>query len=203
MQQNMQDQPRAERIEALLQEIASLPDSRLQATVEELVQELLAMYGEGLAHILDLMARSRTAGPALVEALAEDELVGSLLLLHGLHPLDIEARMVRAIHKLEPTLKAHACTLELLSLAEGRASLRLVAHNQGCPSALSELRTSIEEALLQAVPDLEHVQLEPAAGPKKPAALPLTYVPPKQHRRGSLSATQKPAEDSVDHIQMR
>ena len=63
MQQDQQEHlRRAERIEMLIQEVNELPDSRARATVEELVQALLDMYGEGLSHILELTARSEASG---------------------------------------------------------------------------------------------------------------------------------------------
>ena len=108
MQQELQDrQRRAERIEILIQEVAEFPDSRARATTDELVQALLDMYGEGLARILELTAQSETSGHALIETFTKDDLLSSLFLLHGLHPVDVETRIARALVEVRPYLKSH------------------------------------------------------------------------------------------------
>src|SRR5579859_4645535 len=96
-QEAREDQRQAARIEELVQEVASFPDPRARATAEELVQTLLDMYGEGLARLLEITASTEASGLALIDAFASDDLLGSLFLLHGLHPLDIETRVIQAL----------------------------------------------------------------------------------------------------------
>jgi len=56
----------------------------------EMVQALLDLYGEGLARtIAPLDAETR-------RAVADDELVAHLLLLHDLHPVPVETRVHEA-----------------------------------------------------------------------------------------------------------
>src|SRR3974377_1552365 len=103
MQQDQREhQLRAERIEMLIQEITELPDARVRATVEELVQALLDMYGEGLSRILKLTAHSEASGNDLIKTFTKDDLLSSLLLLHDLHPEDIETRVDRALVEVRP-----------------------------------------------------------------------------------------------------
>src|SRR5213082_2432546 len=98
MPQKAQEHRRlAARIETLVQEVAAFPDPHARATTEELIQALLDMYGEGLARILELTAQSEASGHALIETFAGDELVSSLFLLHGLHPIDLGTRIARAL----------------------------------------------------------------------------------------------------------
>ena len=54
------------------------------------------MYGEGLSRLLERTADTEASGITLIESFADDDLLGSLLFLHGLHPIDIETRIVRA-----------------------------------------------------------------------------------------------------------
>src|SRR5256712_13067666 len=108
MQQDLQEhQRRAARMEALIQEVATFPDPQARATTEELIQALLDMYGEGLARMLELTAQSEASGYALIETLASDDLLSSLFLLHGIHPIDIETRIVQALDEVRPYLKSH------------------------------------------------------------------------------------------------
>ncbi len=140
-----------ERIESV---VAEHPESA------ELVQLLMHLYGAGLGRIVEIAAQSAT--PGLLERLASDKLVGSLLLLHDLHPEDAETRLRRALHRVERRLESHR--LVLVGLAEGVANIR-VEHNGGGQPPPS-LAGWIESAAFEAAPDLEGVRIEgaPASG---------------------------------------
>ena len=62
------------------------------AAAEELVGLLVGLYGDGLGRIVAVLGEQGEAGEAMLAKLADDPLVESLLLLHGLHPLDVDAR---------------------------------------------------------------------------------------------------------------
>jgi Fe-S cluster biogenesis protein NfuA/nitrite reductase/ring-hydroxylating ferredoxin subunit len=170
---------RAARIEALLDEIASLPDPALRARVAEIVQGLLALYGEGLRRMLAIVERDgRTAGVHLLEAFARDELIAHLLLLHDLHPVDVETRVARALEEVRPYLQSHGGNVELLGVDGGVARLRLQGSCHGCPSSTMTLQLAIEEAIRKAAPDLEGIDVEGvSAPPPKPAGfVPATSI---------------------------
>src|SRR5689334_3324392 len=106
------------RVEALLQELESSPDPSIRSRAEELVGSLVQLYGDALTRIVAAM--HETAAPEhLLEQLAEDELVASLLILHGLHPLTTEARIERALGKVRPYLGSHGGNVELVGLRDG------------------------------------------------------------------------------------
>jgi Fe-S cluster biogenesis protein NfuA len=184
MQQNMRErQQRAARIEALIQEIAEFPDPRARATTEELVQALVDMYGEGLARMLEMIAQSEAPGSALIAEFAHDDLVGSLLLLHGLHPVAIETRIAQALDGVRPYLKAHGCSVEFVTIANGVAHLRLVGGAcSGCSSSISALRQAVEEAIYNAAPDLDGLQIEEVSDQPARSGIPVRFVPPRRRR---------------------
>src|SRR5437764_13886806 len=98
MPQEVQEHRRlAARIERLVQEVAAFPDPQARATSEELVQALLDMYGEALARLLELTAQTEASGLALIDTFVGDDLLSSLFLLHGLHPLELETRIMQAL----------------------------------------------------------------------------------------------------------
>jgi hypothetical protein len=53
--------------------------------------------------------------------LTADPLVESLLLLHGLHPLDVDARIQRALERVRPNLGSHAGGVRYLGVTDGVA----------------------------------------------------------------------------------
>jgi Fe-S cluster biogenesis protein NfuA len=154
---------RLERLEALLQQVEQFPDSQLRDRVREIVQAILDLHGIGLERILEQIAHGEETRLALIETLARDELVGSLLLLHGLHPADLETRVRQALDKVRPYLVSHGGNVELLDVRDGVVRLRMVGSCHGCPSSSLTLKLAIEEAIYQAAPDVAAIEAEGTA----------------------------------------
>jgi Fe-S cluster biogenesis protein NfuA/nitrite reductase/ring-hydroxylating ferredoxin subunit len=153
---------RVAEIERLLGEMELL-DEPARSLATDTVQALLELYGEGLGRIVGFVdeAGGREAG----EELAEDELVSHLLLLHGLHPVDVETRVRRALEDVRPYLGSHGGGVELLGVDHGVARLRLEGTCDGCPSSAMTLRLAIEEAIHKAAPDVDRVEAEGVTEP--------------------------------------
>ena len=136
MPQKVQEhQRKAAHIEKLVQAVAEFPDLNERATAQELVQALLEMYGEGLTRLLEITAESEASGIELIDTFAEDGLLSSLFLLHGLHPLDIETRVMQALDEVRPYLKSHGGNVEFVKVEDGIAYLRLEGSCHGCPGS--------------------------------------------------------------------
>jgi Fe-S cluster biogenesis protein NfuA len=116
------------------------------------------------------------SGPSAVSEFAADGLVASLLLLHGLHPVDFGTRVRSALDSVRPLLRSHGGGVELLGVADGVVRLRLEGSCHGCPSSAQTLRDAIETALYEAAPDLAGLEVEgaaPAVAVPRLIALPL------------------------------
>jgi Fe-S cluster biogenesis protein NfuA/nitrite reductase/ring-hydroxylating ferredoxin subunit len=191
MQQDVQEhQRRAERIETLIQEVSAFPDPHARATTEELIQTLLDMYGEGLARILDLTVETNAGGQALVAALANDDLVGSLFLLHDLHPVDIGTRIAQALVEVRPYMKSHGGNVEFIGVEDGIAYLRLEGSCHGCPSSTITLKLAIEEAIYKVAPDLEGLRVEGVVEPPQRPGIPVKFVPTRRRKESTRPTEQ-------------
>jgi Fe-S cluster biogenesis protein NfuA len=142
---------RVARVEHLLGRVEDDP-----AALEAL-QAVVDLYGEALR---------RLAARGSLDGTTDDELVAHLLLVHGLHPDDLETRVREALDDVRPYLGTHGGDVELLGVEDGVAKLRLAGTCNGCPSSTVTLRTAIEEALLRAAPDLERIDAEGVAEPQ-------------------------------------
>jgi Fe-S cluster biogenesis protein NfuA/nitrite reductase/ring-hydroxylating ferredoxin subunit len=150
------------RIEELL---GALTAGRERAAAEELVSVLVELYGEGLGRIVAVLGERN---PGLLADLADEPQVQGLLLLHGLHPLDVNERVSRALDRVRPYLGSHAGGVEFLGVDdEGVARLRLEGNCHGCPSSTLTVRLAIEGAVQDAAPEVTSVQVE---GVTEPAA---------------------------------
>ena len=79
----------------------------------------MELYGAGLERMTEIVFEKGEAGREILEQLGRDELVGNLLAANGLHPLDLETRVRRAVEKLHTRLRSKA-TVELLGIERGR-----------------------------------------------------------------------------------
>lgn len=153
------------RIDAALDELCT--DPATTAKVEGLVRLLTRFYGEGLARTVAALAGDDEGRSRLVDAAADDELLGDLLVLHDLHPLDAEQRVNAALDAVRPYLGSHAGGVELLGVRDGVAHLALEGSCDGCPASSVTVRNAIEGAVLKAAPEVEEVRVDGEVEPNQ------------------------------------
>jgi len=149
-----------ERVEEQIRQIEATADPKLRTSALELVQSLLTLHGAGLERALEIVAETRD-GQSIIDELGADELVRGLLILHGLHPLPLSARVQMALDKVGPYLRSHGGSVELLEITdEGVVRLQLQGSCKTCPSSTMTLKLAIEEAIHEAAPDVTAIQAE-------------------------------------------
>jgi Fe-S cluster biogenesis protein NfuA/nitrite reductase/ring-hydroxylating ferredoxin subunit len=162
---------RMQRIQDVIERLELLPDDHPRRLLHECVQSLLAFYGEGLERILQLTQNAGAEGQKVLAAFTQDKLVSSLLLIHDLHPASLEARLCGALDQVRPYLQSHGGNVELISLRDEVARLRLQGTCQSCPSSAVTLELAVRQAIEEACPDLLDFQVEGQA-PASAAAVP-------------------------------
>jgi Fe-S cluster biogenesis protein NfuA len=153
-----------DRIEQALDELHSTADPRTINLAEELVRLVSELYGAGFARAVEL---TREHSPALLSAFVEDELLASLLLVQGLHPESLDARVEAALVSVRPFLAQHGGDVELLGIDEkvGAVKLRLLGSCDGCPSSASTLQGAVEVAIVEAAPEIVRIVVEEPSPP--------------------------------------
>lgn len=169
-----------DRVEELL---AGLRAGRDKDAAEELVRLLVEMYGDALERVVGI---AHERDPALVDRFVEDDLVESLLLVHDLHPLDVDTRVQRALDRVRPYLGSHAGGVDYLGVDdEGVARLRLRGNCDGCPSSLLTVQQAIEGAIQDAAPELNGVAVDGVADQEPSPLLQVGMGPPPGWVAGS------------------
>jgi Fe-S cluster biogenesis protein NfuA len=164
-------QAAGERVETLIAELRSRAGPQAAATAEELVSCLVELYGTGLATIIGVVGEDR---PELMDKLLADPLVESLLLVHDLHPLEVSARVRRAVEEVLPQLGSHAGDVEYLGL-DDTGVLRLRLEQRGCSA--DTVRDLISKAVAEAAPEAAGVDIELVQPPAEPTLLQITRRP--------------------------
>ena len=166
------------RVEELLGVLQSEGGEATARAAEELVRLLLGLYGDGLSHIMAAL-REEAAGAAVLDRLLADPLVESLLLLHDLHPLDVDTRIQRALDRVRPYLGSHAGGVTYLGVTEqGVAQLRLEGSCDGCPSSTVTVQLAIKGAIEDAAPEVTEVVVEGVTAPGPETLLQIGRRPP-------------------------
>ncbi|MGV4981220.1 NifU family protein [Streptomyces sp. NRAIS4] len=159
---------RLTRLDEVLAGLESAPGPALEA-----VRLLTEVYGEALARVLD------HADERLRERLADDELLGHLLVLHEIHPEPPERRAARAVDKLRPAVRERGGDLEWAGV-EGRvARVRLTSGGgcgSGCGGGSSDVTEVVEAAVLAVAPELTSVETVRSERRPAPAFVPLTTI---------------------------
>jgi Fe-S cluster biogenesis protein NfuA len=124
------------------------------------VQLLLDLHAVGLERVLELVAKNGEPGQRVIDDLGRDPLVSSLLVLYGLHPLDLESRVTQAVEKLQPRVRKGGGELELLGIENGAVRLHLQVTGHTCGSTKTTLKAMVEDAMYEAAPDLTQLLIE-------------------------------------------
>jgi Fe-S cluster biogenesis protein NfuA len=151
-----------ERVEKLASRLERAGDPEIRATALDLVQSVVELHGAALQCLVNSLRRTPAGEQAFSEAL-ENGLVSSMLLLHNLHPDDIETRVLRGIEKARPYLKSHGGDVELAGVRDGIVHLRLHGTCGSCPSSSITLNNAVEDALFEVAPDIVEILSENAA----------------------------------------
>lgn len=130
---------------------------------EELVSAVVQMYGAGLERILNALLAAGDEGQRIAAGLAEDQLVATILLIHDLHPTALEDRVRGALDSVRPYMESHGGDVELLSLDHGVARIHLRGSCSDCSASSVTLELAIKQALDEAAPDLEALEVEGVA----------------------------------------
>jgi Fe-S cluster biogenesis protein NfuA/nitrite reductase/ring-hydroxylating ferredoxin subunit len=177
-------QSRLKSIEALVHQIERANDPELAATARELVGLLMEFHGAGLERMLEIVHDQAPAGTAIIEAFGRDDLLRSLLLLYGLHPDSLEARVLQALEKTRPYLKSHGGNVNLVGVDDmGAVTLRLEGNCHGCPSSSATLKLAVEEAIYDAAPDVTAILVQGSTQETSPATafVPLSHLGSNGH----------------------
>ncbi|MFD7436237.1 hypothetical protein [Streptomyces sp. NPDC059861] len=167
-------------VEEVLDRLAASGDPAACEAAEELVRVLMEFYGAGLARVLDLVERDADASAAL-GALLGDDLVASLLVLHGLHPEDARTRIARALDSLPQPVENAG-----FDPATGALRLR-PAGSGGCGcGGTGGVEEAAREALACFAPEVTSVEMEAPA--REPALLQIGTAPPGAGTGGRSSA---------------
>ena len=201
----MGDPAASERLRATGERIDALLDASGSGGVvareraEELVRLVADLYGAGIERIMDIVYDAGVLDDTVLATLADDDLVASLLLVHGLHPYDVVQRVEQALDGVRPYLGSHGGDVELLGVTEeGTVRLRLLGSCDGCPSSSVTLKLAVEGAIEAAAPEVVAIEVEEAQSDGD-AVIPVSSLRSRlDDLPADLTASWEPVPDLTD-----
>ena len=151
---------RVQQMAALAADLENISDEKIWASAKELVHLLMELHGAGLEKIMETVFAAGEPGAVMIDKLAAEPLVSSLLVLHGIHPDDFETRVTTAVEALRPRLRKQDVEVELLEVSEATVRVRVTPSTHACGSTTNTLRTSVEEAIYEAAPEVGSLVIE-------------------------------------------
>jgi Fe-S cluster biogenesis protein NfuA len=150
-----------ESIDKMVRALEDAKDPVLRTNAKDLVQALMALHGACLERMLEVVGHSAESGKSIIDTFARDGVVKSVLLLYGLHPVDVKTRVLEALEKMRPSMRLHAGTVSFVGIdEEGMVTLRMEGKSEGCGSSASALKQAVEQAIYEAAPDISGIIME-------------------------------------------
>jgi Fe-S cluster biogenesis protein NfuA len=147
-----------ESIDKMVRALEEAKDPVLSANAKELVQALMTLHGACLERMLEVVGQSGDAAKSIIDTFARDGVVKSVLLLYGLHPVDIKTRIVDALEKMR---RSHSGTVTFVGIDDGGlVTLRMEGKTEGCGSSASVLKQAVEQVIYEAAPDISGIVIE-------------------------------------------
>jgi Fe-S cluster biogenesis protein NfuA len=155
------------RLNELLEQLERVPGPAGRLAMDA-VTALSQLYGAALARVMALV----NGEPRIPGALAGDELLRHLLVLHGIHPLPVADRVADALDRLRPHVLLHGGALALDSIDGGVARIVMPAGcSGGCGPTPAELREAIASCVLSIAPELNDVEVRQERGGSAPTLI--------------------------------
>jgi Fe-S cluster biogenesis protein NfuA/nitrite reductase/ring-hydroxylating ferredoxin subunit len=190
-----------DRIQTLL-DATSVGGTAARERAEQLVGEVVELYGAALARVM--AAVGDQPDPAMLNCLVADDLVASLLLVHGLHPHDVHRRVSDALDRVRPYLGSHGGDVHLLDIDGDTVKLQFAGSCKSCPSSAVTLELAVEDAIRAAAPEVSSIEV---VAPEASSAEPTTVIPAESllaqvhargHANGGRAAAWHPLPDLAD-----
>lgn len=149
---------RVARIQGLVETLSAGPDPDARSQVEELVAGVLDLHGTALRRMLDIVGGD--GGSGRLRALANDDLVSGMLLIHDLHPVSLRDRVESALESVRPLMHSHKGDIELIGIEDDIVRLRLQGTCHGCAASAVTMRDAVEKAIHEIAPDVADIEVE-------------------------------------------
>ncbi|MGZ5376994.1 MAG: NifU family protein [Mycobacterium sp.] len=197
-EQDAQWRTAGDRIQTLL-DASATGGAVARERAEQLVGEVTDLYGAALQR---MMRTALAAEPLLADKFVDDDLVASLLLVHGLHPHRVERRIEDALDGVRPYLGSHGGDVTLLEVVDDpdglTVRLQFAGSCKSCPSSAVTLELTVEDAVRAAAPEIASIEVVAAQATASASVIPAESLLSRVHENGHEPTTWHAVPDLAD-----
>ncbi|MEM1335514.1 MAG: NifU family protein [Actinomycetota bacterium] len=166
---------RARRIEDADSAVERIESSDDRATARELADAVAGLH-ESVLRTIVVRLRDDERGRELLYELVDDPEVYAALAKAGIVKPSLAMRAIQVLDGVRPYLTSHNGDVELVSIDDGVAVVRLLGACQGCGSSTETLRDSVARALLDHLPELTEVREAPPVSAPTVTIIPVSSI---------------------------
>ncbi len=147
------------RMETSIEALESIADPNARGLARDVLESALDLHAIALAKVLTICQETEN-GELLIRNLLADAYVGAVVLLHGLHPQDADARLRSKLAEMRPHWGVRGFRVELTHVDRTSARVRVVVSDDADRGTNKALALEIEQVLTEAAPDLDRIMVE-------------------------------------------
>lgn len=159
-----------EQLQILLESIEQHPETAVRDHVRALTYALLDLHHGALERMVEIVA-DQADGEKTLREFGDDPLVSAVLMIHELMPQRLETRVEVAIETAREKLQIYGADVEIVSIKNGVARLKLIGGTSTGNISTSLLKSEIEQAVNNIAPDLLDIEYEDLIASPKPVNL--------------------------------
>ena len=139
-------------------------DVNARATTLELLQSMMDLHGAVVSRMVEILNDGGDAGRSSLSKLAADPLICGLLVLYGVHPVPMDERVKKAIDRARPQLNKKGARRRVAWIDQRFGKRRYACistvQEHGCGSSPDALKSTLEQAILEAAPEIVEIVVE-------------------------------------------
>lgn len=166
---------RAKRIDSASNAVERITVADDRDAAHELAEAIEALHESVLRTIVGRL-RSDERGRELLYELVDDPEVYAAFAKAGIVKPSLAMRAIQVLDGVRPYLTSHNGDVELVSIDDGVAFVRLLGACQGCGSSTETLRDAVAGALLEHLPELREVREAPPADGPTETIIPVSSI---------------------------
>ena len=147
------------RMETSIEALESIADPNARGLARDLLESALDLHAIALAKVLTICQETEN-GDLLIRNLLADAYVGAVVLLHGLHPQDADARLRSKLAEMRPHWGVRGFRVELTHVDRTAARVQVAVSDNADRGTNKALALEIEQVLTEAAPDLDRIMVE-------------------------------------------
>jgi len=152
-------QQSVQQVVGLVRQLDEISDPAARSSARQLIQVLLELHGAVLERMLEKTFQRGEFGSSLIDEFGSDALVGSVLAFYGLHPQELNTRVIACVEKLRSKYARQGIGIEIAALLADKLHLKVSPGAHTCGSTAAAIKAEIADSIYTVAPDIGSLEI--------------------------------------------